>query len=151
MSVLAGRDWTVWEQINDVLTLALNRATSAYINSNGALPSSVVHDLASVKQYTAGQVAAGAEVPDNIATTDIYRQIDNALDAVANEPDVMDAINMLPFSQALTGDTSGSSDVFGGMVAAHDVNQGPGVMGPLLAIGVIGALGLLGWQWVKGR
>lgn len=149
MSVLAGRDWTVWEQIDQVLTLALNRATTAYINSNGAMPSSVPRELSDVKQYTASQVRAGAEVPDNIMTTDIYRQIDNALDPVANEPDVMDAISTLPFSQAVTGDYS--DGVFGGMVPAHDIDQGPGVVGPLLAIGIIGALGLIGWQWVKAR
>lgn len=148
MSVLAGRDWTIWEQIDDVLTLALNRATTAYINSNGALPSSVVHDLATVKTYTAGQVAAGAEVPGNIIGTTIYRQIDSALDAVADEPEVLESISRLPFSPALANDYN--DVVFGGSVAAHDINQGPGVIAPLVTLGCIGFAVLLGWQWVKG-
>ncbi len=103
MSMLEGRDWTIWEQIDNILGLALNRATTAYLNALDNAPDSarawqeVAHDISVVKQVTGAHVANADEVPPDISERDIYSQIDSALEPFAMSGELQDAISELPF------------------------------------------------------
>ena len=152
---LQGRDWTVWEQIDDVLGLALNRATTAYLDALNGSPEvatvwggdwrTIVHDLAQAKALTAGMVANASEVPPNISQTPAYQQIEDALLPVAMWPEIQEAITTLPFIAANPEHAMASRNVF------TDLGL-DGKTGKTIAV-ALGA-GLLGfglYRWARGR
>lgn len=138
MNALAGRDWTTWVQIDNVLALALNHATVAAIDSvdndpdNTPYWNDVVHELAAEKARTAAYVKAKEEVPPDVSLNVVYRDINAALAPMVSDADVQDAINQLPVILPMYAEQAAA-----GGPTTNDIELYVGLAGvALLGIGV---------------
>ena len=140
MNALAGRDWSTWEQIRDVLSLALNRATVAAINAHDNQTgnsdwSAIARDLSAELARVNAHVARRDEVPPDISLDLEYRDINEALAPMAFESDVQNAINSLPFIRPEFTEAA--------VVAASK----PTTNDYLMIGGALAGLGFLGVAW----
>ncbi|MES2366345.1 MAG: hypothetical protein V4563_10670 [Pseudomonadota bacterium] len=101
MSGLDGREWAVWEQVDDVVNVALSAATSAYLSlidypddPTMAKWRQLSANLAELKQELAKRI--GTPVPENLHQTPIYTALNDNLSDASGLPGVQAAIESLP-------------------------------------------------------
>jgi hypothetical protein len=146
MSAIAGHTWTTWNQIDDVLGLAVNRATARYIDAmdqpgdSAHIWQRIAHDLAEARKVTAAHVAAGDGVSAFIVQDSLYVQIDRALTPMLSDGDVWAAIEDLP---VVVPGVESDNDI--DLSISGENGEASGGTNPLITVAVIGGLGLLAY------